>query len=517
MRTLIFLACSLLSAGSALAQSDSYAALPMFVFGEAASWVGAGFAVGDGSCAVTTADLVSETFTSATRYTVRFCTVVSPHTGDYYRAQVINTDPERNLAVLRVLDKGLPGTPLAKAEAYEKVPLIAEKLLLSREDHTARWPAWVYGAMKSRKNPLNVEIREWRAERAVASELRGIKWLYLANVSPQETPPKGSPVFGAADGIVGMYQTRLSVELIGGGKETTLELGQCLPGFEIAPLLAKAGLTDTQVCEGATASGRDKTADDAFQRVYQTLSFVRAGKWREAIESAKALVELRPSNAKAHRLLGVALAGSGAHEDALRELDKAAELDPKVSGLQLDRAETLFALKKDKQAEAAYRAAIEESPLDLRPLLRLSKMLSLDESRRSEAVALARKATAIEPSSPGARMGLGLRLKESGMYDAAVIELKRALSMSPGWSGARLALAETYRAAGKAAEAEEQYRILVEDNPRDPGALLDLAGFLAEMGRKDEARKLLDDLLKLNPPKEMEEAIGKLKTSLSGQ
>ena len=64
------------------------------------------------------------------------------------------------------------------------------------------------------------------------------------------------------------------------------------------------------------------------------------------------------------------------------------------------------------------------------------------------------------------------------------------------------------------AEAEQEYRIIVEDNSRNPTALFDLASFLADADKKDEARKTLADLEKLNPPKDMQEAIGKLKAKL---
>ena len=67
------------------------------------------------------------------------------------------------------------------------------------------------------------------------------------------------------------------------------------------------------------------------------------------------------------------------------------------------------------------------------------------------------------------------------------------------------------------AEAEQEYRIIVEDNPRNPAALFDLASFLADADKKDEARKTLADLEKLNPPKDMQEAIGKLKAKLGAE
>ncbi len=484
----------------------------VFFVGESATWVGAGFAVGSGEYVLVPADFTVERFSSAASALVNYPIVVSPHTGEYYRSEVIAKDEKLNLALLRLAEKALPGMPFVKREAFRKVPLVAEKLLLSNDDRSIRWPASIFGPTKSEKTPMDAEIREWRAEKAAASEQQGIKWLYLSGVTPREAAPKGSPVVKEGEGLVGMYFSRLQVDLIISGKTVPLDFAQCLPSFEITPFLQKCGIDETVIYGGSKAVAKPSDASKvSFQHIYRALSFMGSGNWKLAEESARAFVELQPSSAKAYMLLGTALAGLGNWNDALKAFDKALELDSKLPGLQFSRAEALFAIQKDKEAEAAYRKAIEESPKDIRPLLRLSKLLALNEAGRAEALSLAKKALSIEQNSPLARLTLGLRHRDLGNYDEAVAEIRRALSIVPGWGIARAELAATYALAGKNAEAEEQYRILLEDNPRSPAAILDLAAFLAKNGKNEEAAELLKKLEELKPPKQFEESITKVR------
>lgn len=505
--------------GAAYGAADKgQAVVAIFVFGEAGAWVGSGFVIGDGSWVVTAADLLTEPFTSAAKVVVKRPVVVSPFDGEFYRAQTIATDEERNLALLRLPSRVLPAAALARTETFQKrnLRVVAERMLLSGEDQTARWPTVIYGLLRSEKNPSNIETQEWRAEKAVLSERSGVKWLYLARLTPEDMVPKGCPVERLGEGVAAMYQNKIDVGLIGGGGERKLLLSQCLPVFEMVPFLTKSGLSEEELYAGWDRQGeRPKSATEAFQLVYRALSFVKNGNWTKAEESAKALVDLRPQSTGAHMLLGVALAGLEKNEEALKALSRAAELDPKLPDLDLNRGEVLFALDKDQDAEQAYRRSIEQSPSDVRPLLRLSKLLSNHPSRRAEAVELARKAVSIEPSSPGAHLALGLRLKESGEIDASITELKRTLSLAPTWAAARTALADNYRSQGKMSEAEEQYRTIVEDHPRSAAAQFDLASFLAEVGKTDEARNILEELQKLNPPKELEEPLRKLREKLA--
>lgn len=121
----------------------------------------------------------------------------------------------------------------------------------------------------------------------------------------------------------------------------------------------------------------------------------------EAIEYCQSALRLRPDAAKAHDLLGMALAMQGHGEAALDEMRHAAELAPNDADIQKDIGVTLVRLGRTPEAINHFHQALR-----------------------------------LNPYNASAHNNLGLSLLESGKPGESIPEFEAALRLNPELNGA---------------------------------------------------------------------------------
>lgn len=142
-------------------------------------------------------------------------------------------------------------------------------------------------------------------------------------------------------------------------------------------------------------------------------------------------VELSPDSASTRRQYGAWLAAKGQHEEALRELQRARELDPLSLAIHVEIAWARYAARD-------YTQAAEQSW----------------------------KALVMEPKFSAAQLTLGLAYEQMGMLDEAVVEFRNARVCSGDQPAVVAALAHFYAVAGRPSEAAEALQTLRELNQR---------------------------------------------------
>lgn len=307
--------------------------------------------------------------------------------------------------------------------------------------------------------------------------------------------------------------------LTGGGADVAY--GRCVLASEIVRFASRSGVQAAALYSPAapTVTAGD-AADRAFQLQISIYSRIGAGLAADAVDNAAELVKLRPNDAQAHAAHGIALTAAGKFAEALKALDEAARLDPKLPALRLDRASALAGLKKTAEAEAELTKAVEESPSDLRAVSALADFYASDEKTADKALTYAARAVQLAPNSPAALLTQARAQSRLKQYADAVKSVEAARKLVPGWPPTYFALAAIHEAAGDKAAAEAAYRKIVELQPKSPDALLALASFLADTGRPAEARDLLKRLRDLNPPQPALDAAKRIEDKLkpaSGQ
>ncbi len=220
--------------------------------------------------------------------------------------------------------------------------------------------------------------------------------------------------------------------------------------------------------------------------------------WGAARRGAQSLLEVDPSRAESHFLMGLVEFKAGNLDDARLHFDEA------IRASNEPYAEAWYNLgvlerKADKPdaAIAAYQKAIEARPGYLAAINNLGLVYS-DLGRHEEAEARFREALAKKADYPSAWVNLARTLSARGRNDEALAAYRKALEIDPNERSAQLQVAVTLRRMGRADEAIAEYRSLLEKHPRYVKAWFNLGIALAAEGHDDEALDAYERALELD-------------------
>jgi len=165
----------------------------------------------------------------------------------------------------------------------------------------------------------------------------------------------------------------------------------------------------------------------------------REGRSREAIESFRKAIAMRPASAEAYAYLGRELLKSGATHQAAQPLERAVRLNPRMQEAQADFGLALMAEGNLEGAREHMEEALRLDPADADSQSNLCTVLQY-LGRPAEAEAHCREALKLRPDSPSWRMSLAVALASQGKQDEAVRELTALLREHPDDADARAVL-----------------------------------------------------------------------------
>ncbi len=180
-----------------------------------------------------------------------------------------------------------------------------------------------------------------------------------------------------------------------------------------------------------------------------------------AIHLLEEVVATGRAFADAHHLLGVSYSLVGQQEQALTQIDRALELNPRYVEALIHRAIVLNDLGREDEADATFRRAAHVG----------------GETREGIPAHMAAKLA-------NQHAALGDAYLESGAVPQAIAQYREALALGPGFHDLRYKLGRLLLQAGGALDAREQFEIIVRDRPNylDAAAMLGLACYLAGDG-----------------------------------
>ena len=217
--------------------------------------------------------------------------------------------------------------------------------------------------------------------------------------------------------------------------------------------------------------------------------------------------------------LAIAVSEQHRHEEALMLFDDVQAMAPSLPRLDYNRANTLQSLGRNEDAEASYRKALLNDPLDLRAHRSLSQLLyrmgrddflaSYDEAMRShgdnaplaaekgyylllmeryeEAREAYARAVAAAPSEGVGRSGLAAALTGLARYDEAIREYEHLLHAYPDHVDVRCGFAECLSRAGDAKKALAAAEEAIARDPHHQLAIALKATALRQMGEAEKA------------------------------
>jgi serine/threonine protein kinase/Flp pilus assembly protein TadD len=227
---------------------------------------------------------------------------------------------------------------------------------------------------------------------------------------------------------------------------------------------------------------------------------LRATRPAESLGFYRAAIARRPRISPLFNNLGIALAATGARDEAIASYRKAIALDPKDSGAPyFNLGNALMDAGARDEAIAAFRKSIEVEPARAGgAYLNLGNALK-DAGARDEAIAAFRKSIEVEPArSGGAYLNLGNALTDVGARDEAIAAFRKSIELDPELRGAAYqSLGKALMGAGGREEAIAAFRKSIELDPDHARATYcELGKALAAAGAPEEAiaafRKSID-------------------------
>jgi protein O-GlcNAc transferase len=167
----------------------------------------------------------------------------------------------------------------------------------------------------------------------------------------------------------------------------------------------------------------------------QTLALHQAGRLAEAEQNYLQILKAQPNQFDCLHLLGVIFYQRGNHAEAVRQIDIALKINPKVASAHNNRGNALKELKRFDEALASYDKALALKPDYAEAFYNRGNAL-LELKRFDEALASYDKALALKPDFAEAFNNRGSALQELKRLDEALASYDKALALKPDYANA---------------------------------------------------------------------------------
>jgi Flp pilus assembly protein TadD len=175
--------------------------------------------------------------------------------------------------------------------------------------------------------------------------------------------------------------------------------------------------------------------DDKGNQTNLGSSYMRAGRFAEAIPHLERALRLDPRSANAHNYLGGALLAEHRVQEALVQFRHASELAPRDEHLHFNLGKVLDEAGQPAEAAREFERAIAINP-DLWEAHQQLGVLLFSRNQLTGAVVHLKRAVELAPDSAAAHSDLGGALAAAGRSDEALIQIRRALELDPAYAPA---------------------------------------------------------------------------------
>jgi protein O-GlcNAc transferase len=208
--------------------------------------------------------------------------------------------------------------------------------------------------------------------------------------------------------------------------------------------------------ESRTAFMSSVSVDQAFTAALQ---HHQAGRWAEAEQGYRKLLQLQPEHSDSLHLLGVIALQTGNFEPALELINQALRIRPDGAVYWSNLGQVFEKLGRIEEATQAYEAAIALDPDYPEAFNNLGHVLE-NQDRLTEAEAHYRRAIKLNPDYAEPHTNLGNMLKDRGELDAAVAFYRRAIELRPDLSllHSNLLLTLHYQPGNRPADLDREHR-----------------------------------------------------------
>ncbi|NQV22350.1 MAG: tetratricopeptide repeat protein [Rhodospirillales bacterium] len=241
---------------------------------------------------------------------------------------------------------------------------------------------------------------------------------------------------------------------------------------------------------------RDSAHADALH--YLGVLIHQKGAQDEAANLIRRAIALNPENPLYHNNLGNVLMASGQADDAALGFETATQLKPDFAQAHSNLGTCLHKLGRMTEAEQAARTAVRLLPELPDAQFNLGNIL-MSRGQAAEALACASAAIALQPDHALAQALAGSALFTIGRAGDSLAYFDRAVDLSPNDPMIHMNRGNALLEVGRLEEAVSACRHAVRINPRLAVAHAVMGGALKQQGRVAEARGAYRNALNADP------------------
>lgn len=230
---------------------------------------------------------------------------------------------------------------------------------------------------------------------------------------------------------------------------------------------------------------------------------VAEGNIEPAISELEMAVQLKPTFADLHYLLGTYYFGVERYADSQRCFSKALEINNKFFKA---RVHLSLALRQDGERERAVEALVSTKfccPSFCRESLDKLVQALRSNVDEKEIDALYHEILEERPSSAQISKELAIQAIQNGNCEEAIRELKKAIALKPDYPDLHNFLGIAYGNGGMVDDAVHEFELALKINPYYLKARLNLALLYYENSRFEEARAQIEQVLVVQPDNQL--------------
>lgn len=227
-------------------------------------------------------------------------------------------------------------------------------------------------------------------------------------------------------------------------------------------------------------------------------SYVRQGKFTEAIPMLETILRSAPGDLKARNLLGIALLSSGRNAEAAAQFRKAVQINPRFLPALKNLGTSELALGKPTEAKGHLEQALKLAPADPATHLLLGDIY-FAEQNYDRAASHYERSGDLHLKNPDAAARYVRSAAESNRSAAAIAAGEQLIASGVRNAGLYSALAKAYTRGGKIQQAYDALRTATELDPRDETNYLELMSLCLEHNTWDLAVEIADVALARMP------------------
>ena len=220
--------------------------------------------------------------------------------------------------------------------------------------------------------------------------------------------------------------------------------------------------------------------------------------YKSAVHFWSDVVAKRPSNARGHNNLGIALANQGKFDEAIGHYSQALQLNPSFPETHRNWGDALAGQGKFDEAVVHYSEALQLNPSSAETHNNLGVALA-SQGKLVDAIAHYSQALTLNPNYTDAHNNLRVALVGQGNRADAILHSWGGLQLNPSSAETHNSLGNALASQGKFDEAISHYSESLRLNPDSALAHRQLGVLLAQQGRLKESIAHFSEVVRLAP------------------